>query len=174
MLCCRELLVYGLMTSKKEKIQKKIKNKGMETCSKRRYGHRCHVRCYEIDWRSRIIYVEESYVVLDKPADALDKTSLLLEESLNSNEKQHVKLFNICHSKMEEVVQRNASGRYSLSLNLHHLLDLFLYLILINKALFPVLWFQISIAVSLLLAMFLLLRPANVVYCGGGLPGSGT
>ncbi|WJX13265.1 hypothetical protein P8452_03670 [Trifolium repens] len=74
----RELLVYGLMTSKKEKIQKKIKNKGMETCSKRRY-------------------------------DALDKTSLLLEESLNSNEKQHVKLFNICHSKMEEVVQRNAS-----------------------------------------------------------------
>ncbi|WJX51408.1 hypothetical protein P8452_37608 [Trifolium repens] len=39
-----ELLVYGLMTSKKEKIQKKIKNKGMETCSKRRHGHRCHVR----------------------------------------------------------------------------------------------------------------------------------
>ncbi|KAK2450399.1 cationic amino acid transporter 6, chloroplastic [Trifolium repens] len=32
------------MTSKKEKIQKKIKNKGMETCSKRRHGHRCHVR----------------------------------------------------------------------------------------------------------------------------------
>jgi 23S rRNA-/tRNA-specific pseudouridylate synthase len=26
------------------------------------------IRCYEIDWRSRIIYVEESYVVLDKPA----------------------------------------------------------------------------------------------------------
>ncbi|WJX26813.1 hypothetical protein P8452_15689 [Trifolium repens] len=41
---CRELLVYGLMTSKKENIQKKIKNKGMETCSKRRHGHRCHVR----------------------------------------------------------------------------------------------------------------------------------
>ncbi|KAK2437980.1 serum response factor protein B [Trifolium repens] len=47
--------------------------------------------------------------VLDIHKDALDKTSLLLEESLNSNEKQHVKLFNICHSKMEEVVQRNAS-----------------------------------------------------------------
>ena len=25
-------------------------------------------RCYEIDWRSRIIAVAESYVVLDKPA----------------------------------------------------------------------------------------------------------
>ncbi|WJX93890.1 hypothetical protein P8452_75369 [Trifolium repens] len=36
--------------------------------------------------------------------------------------------------------------------------------ILINKALFPVLWFRVLIAVSLLLlAMFLLLRPANVV-----------
>ncbi|CAJ2659186.1 unnamed protein product [Trifolium pratense] len=48
---------------------------------------------------------------LDIQKDALDKTSLLLEESLNSNETQHVKLFNICHSKMEEVVQRNASVR---------------------------------------------------------------
>ncbi|XP_004488782.1 tRNA (mnm(5)s(2)U34)-methyltransferase, chloroplastic-like isoform X2 [Cicer arietinum] len=48
---------------------------------------------------------------LDIQKDALDKTSLLLEESLNSNQKQLVKLFNICHSKMEEVVQRNASIR---------------------------------------------------------------
>ncbi|KAI5440733.1 uncharacterized protein LOC127131171 [Lathyrus oleraceus] len=47
---------------------------------------------------------------LDIQKDALDKTSLLLEESLNSYQK-YVKLFNICHSKMEEVVQRNASVR---------------------------------------------------------------
>lgn len=48
---------------------------------------------------------------LDIQKDALVKTSLLLEESLSSNEKQHVKLFNICHSKMEEVVQSNAYVR---------------------------------------------------------------
>ncbi|MED6209655.1 hypothetical protein PIB30_056840 [Stylosanthes scabra] len=48
---------------------------------------------------------------LDIQKDALDNTSILLEESLNSDEKQLVKLFNICHSKMEEVVPRNASVR---------------------------------------------------------------
>ncbi|XP_019457325.1 PREDICTED: uncharacterized protein LOC109357746 isoform X2 [Lupinus angustifolius] len=48
---------------------------------------------------------------LDIQKDALDKTSLLLEESLDSNEKQLVKLFNICHSKMEEVVPTNAAVR---------------------------------------------------------------
>ncbi|RDY01017.1 ytqB [Mucuna pruriens] len=54
----------------------------------------------------------DGYVyALDIQKDALDKTSLLLEESLNSNEKQLVKLFNICHSKMENVVPRNASVR---------------------------------------------------------------
>ncbi|WJX46300.1 isoamylase [Trifolium repens] len=83
-------LVYGLMTSKKEKIQKKIKNKvimdvvfnhttegnekgpiisfrgvdnnvyymvapkGMETCSKRRHGHRCHIRLH-CCWRNDLI-----------------------------------------------------------------------------------------------------------------------
>ncbi|WJX51407.1 hypothetical protein P8452_37607 [Trifolium repens] len=77
-------------------------------------------------------HVQKGDTVIDAMCDALDKTSLLLEESLNSNEKQHVKLFNICHSKMEEVVQRNASGRYSLSLNLHHLLDLFLLIRIID------------------------------------------
>ncbi|TKY49417.1 putative rRNA methylase YtqB [Spatholobus suberectus] len=54
----------------------------------------------------------DGYVyALDIQKDALDNTSLLLEESLNSNEKQHVKLFNICHSKMESVVPRNALVR---------------------------------------------------------------
>ncbi|KAG4947628.1 hypothetical protein AAZX31_15G243500 [Glycine max] len=48
---------------------------------------------------------------LDIQKDALDNTSLLLEESLNPNEKQLVKLFNICHSKMENAVPRNASFR---------------------------------------------------------------
>ncbi|XP_029126165.1 uncharacterized protein LOC109793334 isoform X2 [Cajanus cajan] len=49
---------------------------------------------------------------LDIQKDAIDNTSLLLEKSLNSNEKQLVKLFNICHSKMEDVVPRNASVSY--------------------------------------------------------------
>ncbi|CAI8595470.1 unnamed protein product [Vicia faba] len=47
---------------------------------------------------------------LDIQKDALAKTSSLLEESINSYQK-HVELFNICHSKMEEVVQRNSSVR---------------------------------------------------------------
>ncbi|XP_027342616.1 uncharacterized protein LOC113855256 [Abrus precatorius] len=48
---------------------------------------------------------------LDIQKDALDNTSCLLEESLNSNGKQQVKLFNTCHSKMEEVVPQNSSVR---------------------------------------------------------------
>ncbi|MED6146013.1 hypothetical protein PIB30_030576 [Stylosanthes scabra] len=51
---------------------------------------------------------------LDIQKDALDNTSILLEESLNSDEKQLVKLYNICHSKMEEVVPKNASVREEL------------------------------------------------------------
>ncbi|KAK2447799.1 RNA pseudouridine synthase 6, chloroplastic [Trifolium repens] len=39
-------------------------------------------RCYEIDWRSRIIAVEESYVVLDKPAGtSVGGTTDNIEES---------------------------------------------------------------------------------------------
>ncbi|RHN49279.1 putative tRNA pseudouridine(31) synthase [Medicago truncatula] len=39
-------------------------------------------RCYEIDWRSRIIAVEESYVVLDKPAGtSVGETTGNIEES---------------------------------------------------------------------------------------------
>ncbi|KAK7334911.1 hypothetical protein VNO80_26677 [Phaseolus coccineus] len=54
----------------------------------------------------------DGYVyALDIQEDALDNTSLFLEKSLNSNERQLVKLFNICHSKMENVVPRNASVR---------------------------------------------------------------
>ncbi|KAK2437981.1 serum response factor protein B [Trifolium repens] len=168
MLCCRELLVYGLMTSKKEKIQKKIKNKeekeqevamslimlgrdvrpwcGINSIAEFSYNNNhddnddnslelesplTHL-VYKTEEKRRVISngkitkmftielidhsiaqfdLHNGYVyVLDIHKDALDKTSLLLEESLNSNEKQHVKLFNICHSKMEEVVQRNASG----------------------------------------------------------------
>ncbi|KAL1349733.1 hypothetical protein HN51_026237 [Arachis hypogaea] len=48
---------------------------------------------------------------LDIQKDALDSTSILLEESLNLDERQLVKLVNICHSKMEEVVPRNALVR---------------------------------------------------------------
>lgn len=36
------------------------------------------VRCYEIDWKSRIIAVTESYVVLDKPAGTSVSNLLLL------------------------------------------------------------------------------------------------
>ncbi|XP_027908620.1 uncharacterized protein LOC114167809 [Vigna unguiculata] len=54
----------------------------------------------------------DGYVyALDIQEDALNNTSLLLEKSLSSNERQLVKLFNICHSKMENVVPRNASVR---------------------------------------------------------------
>ncbi|KAL2331040.1 hypothetical protein Fmac_018621 [Flemingia macrophylla] len=54
----------------------------------------------------------DGYVyALDIQEDALDNTSLLLEKSVNSNEKHLVKLFNICHSKMENAVPRNVSVR---------------------------------------------------------------
>ncbi|XP_057459181.1 uncharacterized protein LOC130749837 [Lotus japonicus] len=48
---------------------------------------------------------------LDIQKDALNNTSLLLEESINADKKQLVKLFNTCHSKMEEIVPRNALVR---------------------------------------------------------------
>ncbi|KAJ7982049.1 S-adenosyl-L-methionine-dependent methyltransferases superfamily protein [Quillaja saponaria] len=48
---------------------------------------------------------------MDIQKDALDKTSTLLEESHCLNEKQYLKLFHICHSKMDEVVPLDASVR---------------------------------------------------------------
>ncbi|KAI9116534.1 hypothetical protein K1719_012701 [Acacia pycnantha] len=48
---------------------------------------------------------------LDIQKDALDMTSSLLDDSLNPTEKQLIKLFNICHSKMEEVIPSHASVR---------------------------------------------------------------
>ncbi|XP_054816222.1 uncharacterized protein LOC129316018 [Prosopis cineraria] len=48
---------------------------------------------------------------LDIQKDALDMTSSWLDKSLDPTEKQLIKLFNICHSKMEEVIPTNASVR---------------------------------------------------------------
>ncbi|XP_028799610.1 uncharacterized protein LOC114754937 [Neltuma alba] len=48
---------------------------------------------------------------LDIQKGALDMTSSLLDESLNPTEKQLIKLFNVCHSKMEEVIPSHASVR---------------------------------------------------------------
>ncbi|KAL5811484.1 hypothetical protein ACOSQ4_028052 [Xanthoceras sorbifolium] len=48
---------------------------------------------------------------LDVQGEALDNTSSLLDETVNRAEKQLVKLFNICHSKIEEVVPKDTSVR---------------------------------------------------------------
>ncbi|KAI4323230.1 hypothetical protein L6164_022852 [Bauhinia variegata] len=48
---------------------------------------------------------------MDIQKDALDSTSSLLEESVDPHERQLIKLFHICHSKMEEIVPENASVR---------------------------------------------------------------
>lgn len=48
---------------------------------------------------------------MDTQKDALENTSSLLTESLNPNEKELVKLFPICHSRMEEIVPKGAPVR---------------------------------------------------------------
>ncbi|KAK9275576.1 hypothetical protein L1049_022843 [Liquidambar formosana] len=51
---------------------------------------------------------------LDIQKDALENTTSLLDESLNPNEKELVKLFAICHSRMGEVVPKDSSVRPNL------------------------------------------------------------
>ncbi|KAK1587574.1 hypothetical protein Q3G72_014329 [Acer saccharum] len=48
---------------------------------------------------------------LDVQGEALVNTSSLLDETVNQAEKQLVKLFNICHSKIEEAVPKDTSVR---------------------------------------------------------------
>ncbi|KAK0598237.1 hypothetical protein LWI29_032804 [Acer saccharum] len=48
---------------------------------------------------------------LDVQGEALVNSSSLLDETVNQAEKQLVKLFNICHSKIEEVVPKDTSVR---------------------------------------------------------------
>ncbi|XAR56916.1 hypothetical protein NMG60_11037567 [Bertholletia excelsa] len=48
---------------------------------------------------------------MDVQKTALENTSSLLDESLNSDEKGLVELFDICHSKMEEVVPKGVPVR---------------------------------------------------------------
>ncbi|KAK2381201.1 hypothetical protein QL285_068827 [Trifolium repens] len=74
---CRELLVYGLMTSKKENIQKKIKNKGMETCSKRRHGHRCHVRYIHNSKTRNDRIFNNKIVLVEEVVDSVKRLSWL-------------------------------------------------------------------------------------------------
>ncbi|KAJ0100250.1 hypothetical protein Patl1_20833 [Pistacia atlantica] len=47
----------------------------------------------------------------DIQREALESTSSLLDETANQTEKELVKLFNMCHSKMEEVIAKNALVR---------------------------------------------------------------
>ncbi|XP_031265962.1 uncharacterized protein LOC116124378 isoform X2 [Pistacia vera] len=51
----------------------------------------------------------------DIQREALESTSSLLDETANQTEKELVKLFNMCHSKMEEVIAKNALVRYYLN-----------------------------------------------------------
>ncbi|CAN8293075.1 unnamed protein product [Cochlearia groenlandica] len=54
----------------------------------------------------------DGYVyALDIQKDAIESTSSVLDQALGSKEKEHVKLFNICHSKMEEIVPENSRVR---------------------------------------------------------------
>ncbi|XP_010476756.1 PREDICTED: uncharacterized protein LOC104755966 [Camelina sativa] len=48
---------------------------------------------------------------MDIQKDAIQSTSSLLDQTLGSKEKDCVKLFNICHSKMEEIVSENSRVR---------------------------------------------------------------
>ncbi|KAF8094545.1 hypothetical protein N665_0360s0047 [Sinapis alba] len=48
---------------------------------------------------------------MDIQEDAIESTSSLLGQTLGSKEKGRVKLFNMCHSKMEEIVPENSRVR---------------------------------------------------------------
>ncbi|XP_023645923.1 uncharacterized protein LOC111832638 [Capsella rubella] len=48
---------------------------------------------------------------MDIQKDAIESTSSLLDQNLGSKEKDCVRLFNICHSKMEEIVPENTPVR---------------------------------------------------------------
>ncbi|KAI5674553.1 hypothetical protein M9H77_14917 [Catharanthus roseus] len=48
---------------------------------------------------------------MDIQKDALESTSVLLDQSLSPDEKEHVELFLMCHSKMEEVVPNGVDVR---------------------------------------------------------------
>ncbi|XVF77895.1 hypothetical protein PTKIN_Ptkin14bG0084400 [Pterospermum kingtungense] len=48
---------------------------------------------------------------MDIQSEALENTTSLLEETVSQKEKELVKLFHICHSRMDEVVPENAAVR---------------------------------------------------------------
>ncbi|KAG7591888.1 putative rRNA methylase [Arabidopsis thaliana x Arabidopsis arenosa] len=48
---------------------------------------------------------------MDIQKDAIESTSSLLDQAVGSKEKECVKLFNICHSRMEEIVPENSRVR---------------------------------------------------------------
>ncbi|KAJ4829869.1 hypothetical protein Tsubulata_013127 [Turnera subulata] len=48
---------------------------------------------------------------LDIQRDALDSTASLLDQTLSTKEKELVKLFPLCHSRMEEIVPENSPVR---------------------------------------------------------------
>ncbi|XVF33795.1 hypothetical protein REPUB_Repub18cG0001800 [Reevesia pubescens] len=50
---------------------------------------------------------------MDIQTEALENTSSLLDETVSQKEKELVKLFPICHSRMDEVVPENAAVRFS-------------------------------------------------------------
>ncbi|XP_040988024.1 uncharacterized protein LOC121235715 isoform X3 [Juglans microcarpa x Juglans regia] len=54
---------------------------------------------------------------MDIQKDAIVNTNSLLEESVNANERDLVKLLPICHSELDKVVPEKASVRYSLQLD---------------------------------------------------------
>ncbi|XP_013602727.1 PREDICTED: putative rRNA methylase YtqB isoform X2 [Brassica oleracea var. oleracea] len=57
--------------------------------------------------------IQKGDMVIDATCgnDAIESTSSLLNQTLGSKEKERVKLFNMCHSKMEEIVPENSSVR---------------------------------------------------------------
>ncbi|KAK2405381.1 isoamylase 3, chloroplastic [Trifolium repens] len=179
-------LVYGLMTSKKEKIQKKIKNKLGVNCIELMPCHEFNELEYysynvvqgdyrvnfwgysTINYFSPIIryssadiqncgcdgineikfLIKEAHkrgievimdVVFNHTAEGNEKGPIISFRGVDNSvyymvapKKQHVKLFNICHSKMEEVVQRNASGIFTTAIARFTDLDVLLNLVSIG------------------------------------------
>ncbi|KAJ6841143.1 uncharacterized protein M6B38_307525 [Iris pallida] len=60
------------------------------------------------------------YSTTDIQNSALESTSSVLEMSVDSSERKMVKLFHLCHSKLEAVVPRDTLARL-VAFNLRHL-----------------------------------------------------
>ncbi|KAF7109203.1 hypothetical protein CFC21_109504 [Triticum aestivum] len=97
---------------------KLLPTKGVEKYrSERRYSGRCHLRECQRYARSALLKMvaDESgrgrFYGLDIQDSAIDSTSSFLKMAVDSHERELVKLFCICHSRMEDIIPKDSPVR---------------------------------------------------------------